>query len=102
MKSSPKRRDRALFMAALAGAAILAASAAHAFTIDDKSNTNSDGSAKYADPDERLQGSAKSGPTVFKQGNATFQFGPAQSRGVDDRTAVDRMFNPNGRPGDGR
>lgn len=101
MKTAQKLRDRALLLAVLAGAAILAAPAAQAFTVDDKSNANSDGSAKYVDPDARFSGAAN-GQTVIRNGNSTFRFGPAQQRSFDDRSAVDRMFNPNGRPNDGR
>lgn len=101
MKFLLQSRQYSAAFAAAFGLAILAASAAQAFTIDDKSTTNSDGSAKYVDPDARFSGTGN-GQTVIRNGNSTFRFGPAQQRTVDDRGATDRMFNPNGRPADGR
>ena len=101
MKSLPQRRLHLAWFAAALGLAVVAAPMAQAFTIDDKSNTNSDGSAKYVEPNTGLT-SGKNGQSTIRNGNATFQFGPAQQRSFDDRTAVDRMFNPNGRPNDGR
>jgi hypothetical protein len=69
-----------------------------AFTIDDQSNTNRDGSARFADPDERFSGTGN-GVTTYRQGNMSLQFGNQRSIG-DQRYNADRMFNPNGRPGD--
>jgi hypothetical protein len=93
-----------LFAAAL-GLALLAApnfiGLAHAFTLDNQSNTNSDGSAKYVDPDARLQGFSNNGQGVIRQGNTTFQFGPQRTL-TDQRYNNDRMFDPNGRPSDDR
>ena len=48
-------RRRLAILAAAFGLAVLAAPA-QAFTIDDQSNTNSNGSARYADPDARFSG----------------------------------------------
>jgi hypothetical protein len=76
--------------------ALLAAPAAHAFTIDDQSNTNSDGSARYADPDARLSGSG-TGQTTIQQGNTTLRFG-GQQGSFDQRYNPNRMFDPNARP----
>ena len=78
--------------------ALAVAPVAHAFTFDDQSNTNSDGSAKYVDPDSRFSGSGNSGQTTIKEVNTTLQFGPQRS--FDQRYNNDRMFNPIGRPGD--
>jgi hypothetical protein len=92
---SPSRHSLAVLAAAL-GLALLAAPAAHAFTIDDQSNTNSDGSARYADPDARFSGSG-TGQTTIQQGNATLRFG-GQQGSFDQRYNPNRMFDPNARP----
>lgn len=90
-----------LFAAAM-GLALLAAPlfarSAQAFTIDDKSNTNSDGSAKYLDPGAPVSRfGSDNGQITIKRGNTTLQFGPAQ-RSIDQRYNNDHMFQPNGRP----
>lgn len=102
MKHLPpsRSRQRLAVLAAALGLAVLAAPAAHAFTIDDQSNTNSDGTARYTDPDARFSGSGN-GQTVIKQGNTTIQFG-GQPQSFDQRYSTDRMFNANPRPGDDR
>ena len=97
MKQSSPRRLAVL--AAAFGLALFAASAARAFTIDNQSNSNADGSARYTDPDARFSGSAD-GKTVIRQGNTTLQFGGTQS--FEQKYSTDRMFNPIGRPGDDR
>jgi hypothetical protein len=98
----PSRHQMAVLAAAL-GLALLAAPAAHAFTMDNQSNTNSDGTAKFSDPDDRISrfGSSGSG-TTLQNGSTTFQFGPLQQNSNDSRFNSDaaRMFNPLGRPGD--
>jgi len=105
MKFSALHRSRhqiAVVAAALA-LALLAAPAARAFTMTDQGNTNSDGSAKLADPSDQAGrfGSSGSG-TTYRQGNTTFQFGPLQQDSSDARFNSDaaRLFNPLGRPGD--
>lgn len=99
--ASRRSQHVAFAFAAGLGLALLAAPVAHAFTIDDQSNSNSDGSAKYADPDARLQGFSNNGQGVIRQGNTTFQFGPQRTL-TDQRYNNDRMFDPNGRPSDDR
>jgi hypothetical protein len=80
--------------------AILAASAAQAFTLDDKSNTTSNGSARYTDPDAQFSGTGSgSGSTTLRQGNTTFQFGPAGQGSFDQRYNPNRMFDTLGGPG---
>jgi len=96
---SPSRHRLAVLAAAF-GLALLAAPAAHAFTIDDQSNTNSDGSARYADPDARFSGSG-TGQTTIQQGNATLRFGGQQGT-FDQRYNPNRMFDPIARPGEDR
>jgi lipopolysaccharide export system protein LptA len=90
------------FALAAFGLALVAAPAAQAFTFDNSANTNSDGSAKYVDPDENVSRFGSGGQTTLKQGSTTLQFGAPRS--FNDRYDSNRMFNPVGRPGepDGR
>ncbi len=81
-------------IAAAFAAALLAAPAAHAFTIDNQSNANPDGSARYTDPDQRFSGS---GQNTIQQGNTTIRFGNG-SDAFGQRYNPDRMFDPVGRP----
>ena len=100
MKHLPPSSSRRLaVLAAAFGLVLLAAPAARAFTMDNQSNSNADGSARYTDPDARFSGSGD-GKTVIRQGNTTLQFGSGQS--FDQKYNADRMFNPIGRPGDDR
>jgi hypothetical protein len=99
LSPSPSRHRLAVLAAAF-GLVLLAAPAAHAFTIDDQSNTNSDGSARYADPDERFSGSGN-GQSTIQQGNTTIRFG-GQQGSFDQRYNSNRMFDPLGRPGSER
>ena len=92
MKHLPPSRLR---LAILAAAFVLAAPTAHAFTMDTQSNTNSDGSARYTDPDERFSGSGN-GQGTIQQGNTTLRFGQPQS--FEQRYDPNRMFNPVDRP----
>ena len=96
---SPSRHRLAVLAAAF-GLALLAAPAAHAFTIDDQSNTNSDGSARYADPDARFSGSGN-GQTTIQQGNTTLRFGGQQGT-FDQRYNPNQFFDSISRPGAGR
>jgi hypothetical protein len=93
-------RHRLAVLAAAFGLALLAAPAAHAFTIDDQSNTNSNGSARYSDPDERFSGSG-TGQTTIQQGNATLRFG-GQQGSFDQRYNPNRIFDPIDRSGENR
>ena len=92
---------RVFIIAGILGLTLLVAPLAQAFTIDDQSNTNPDGSAKFSDPDSRFSGNGNNGPTTYRQGNMSLQFGTQRSL-TDQRYNTDRMFNPNGRPGDER
>ena len=99
-------RHRLAVLAAAFGLVLLAAPAAHAFTIDNQSNTNNDGTARYTDPDARFSGSGSgsgsgNGQTTLQQGNTTFRFG-GQQGSFDQRYDSNRMFDPLGRPGDNR
>ncbi len=91
-----------LQLAAAFALVILAAPMAHAFTIDDKSNTNSSGGARYTDPDARFEGggSGTGGGSTLQQGNTTIRFGGAQQGGTfDQRYDSNRMFDTLGGPG---
>jgi hypothetical protein len=89
-----------LQLAAAFALVILAAPVAHAFTIDDKSNTNSSGGARYTDPDARFDGTASGSGTTLQQGNTTIRFGGAQQGGTfDQRYDSNRMFDTLGGPG---
>lgn len=92
------RLTAALLAAALGLAAL--ATAARAFTFDNTTNTNSDGSAKYTDPDSKFSNGGN-GQTKYNFGNTTLQFGRQRSLN-DERYNTDRYFNPNGKPGDER
>jgi hypothetical protein len=94
-----KHHHRLGVFAAAFGLSVLAAPAAHAFTMDNQSNTTSDGSARYTDPDERFSGSGD-GQTTMRQGNTTLQFGSRPS--FDQRYDNSRMFDPLGKPGQDR
>jgi hypothetical protein len=96
---SPSRHRLAVLAAAF-GLALLAAPAAHAFTIDDQSNTNSNGTARYTDPDERFSGSGN-GQTTIQQGNTSLRFGGQQGT-FDQRYNPNGMFDPIDRSGDNR
>jgi hypothetical protein len=94
------RPHRRVSMAAAALVlALSAVGSARAFTIDDKSNTNSDGSAKFSDPDSRFSGNSGNGTTTYRNGPFSMQFGNQRTL-TDQRYNTDRMFQPNGRPGD--
>jgi hypothetical protein len=98
MKHSHLSSSRRLaVLAAAFGFALMAAPVAHAFTFDNQTTTNGDGSAKYVDPDARLSPSGSGGQTSIRQGNATFQFGPAQQP-FNQRYNSNNLFDPVGRP----
>jgi hypothetical protein len=95
-------QHRAVIAAAALGFCALAAPAAQAFTIEDQSTvTNSDGTAKFANPGAPVTRFGNGGQTTIQQGNGTFQFGPQRPLN-DERYTKDRMFDPLGRPGEDR
>lgn len=94
--SSP---HRLALLASAFGLAVLVAPAAHAFTIDQQSNTTANGAARYSDPDERFSGSG-SGQTI-QQGNTTIRFG-GQPQSFDQRYDPNQFFDSVTRPGSGR
>jgi hypothetical protein len=65
---------RRLHLAIVATALVVAAPAAHAFTMD--TMTNPDGGARYADPADRLEDAAK-GKTTQQGGGLQFNVGPS-------------------------
>ena len=82
-----------LFGASLA-ATLALSQAAGAFTLDTRTPLNPDGSAKFVDPDQRVEnltspstnGSA-SGSKTFRSGNTTFSFGVTRD---DSRSSFGR------------
>ena len=95
----PPRGPLAIVAVAFA-LALLASPAAQAFTLDSSANTTAAGTARYADPDEQFSGGNGQGTTIHN-GAATLQFGSGNQQS-DDQAAVNRMFDPLGRPGDPR
>jgi hypothetical protein len=72
-----------LFAFAAAIALLLAQPAARAFTIDNNSGTNSDGSAKFSDPDKQVQNFGRFGSGNSDSSGSQFFFGrqsPDQAR----------------------
>jgi hypothetical protein len=63
-----------------AAAMVLAAAGAHAWTIDNNSTTNRDGSPKYVDPDEQIENFGNGGTTI-QQGGSAWQFSVRPSYG---------------------
>jgi hypothetical protein len=100
MKHLPISRHRLAILAAAFSLALLAAPLAHAFTIEDQSNTNSDGTARYTDPDSRFSG-AGTGQTTLQQGNTSLRFGTQQGS-FDQRYDANRVFDSLTRPGNDR
>ena len=93
---------RLALASALAAAAILAAPAAHAFTIENQNANGQDQSFLY--PDRGIAGAgqtqqgftSKDGITTYKDGNATLQFGHRQS--TDQNYNADQLFDALGHP----
>ena len=88
---------RLAMIAAACGLAMLAAPAAHAFTIEDHGATDQ-GAAARLNPDNKFN--ADNGKTTVKQGNTTIQFGAQPS--FNQRYDSNRMFDPASRLNDGR
>jgi len=71
-----------LCFAVLIAMITLAVPAAYAFTVETKNNSNSDGSPKFTDPDEKVEQFGH-GSATTQQGNTTFQFGARSSNGLN-------------------
>lgn len=107
MKRTMKNRtmSRAFTIAASAVAAVLVASAAHAFSMQDQNGPVSGRGYleldKPAAAPDRLapvnRFGTENGQSTYKQGNATFQFGAERSFG--QRYNTDNIFNPYAREG---
>jgi hypothetical protein len=91
-----------LFFGVLLASALGFAQAAGAFTLDTRTPTNPDGSAKFADPDQQVQNltspstnGATPGTKTFRSGNTTFSFGVTRD---DGRSSFGRVspFNSYG------
>jgi hypothetical protein len=103
MTLSPTLRIYRLLAATFAagfGLGLLMAQA-QAFTFDNTTNTKSDGSARYTDPDSRFSNGGNNGQSTYKFGNSTLQIGRQRSL-TDQRYYPEQLFSPNGRPGDDR
>ncbi len=87
----PTSHRLTIFAAAL-GLALCAAPAAQAFTFDNQSSVNSDGSARYADPDAQFSGSG--GGQTIQSGNTTLRFGGQPQGSIDQRYDSSQMFDP--------
>ncbi len=87
--------------ALIAAAVVLAAPAAHAFTIENgdggASGTNLMAPSPFNDPDKKLE-TDKNGNTKMQFGNTTVYMGGRDSVERDFQTGMDRMFSPLGRP----
>lgn len=74
-------RAKRLHLAIVATALVVAAPAAHAFTMD--TMTNPDGGARYADPADRLEDTAKGKATDQQGGGLQFNVGPSSGLARD-------------------
>ncbi len=95
---------RLALVTALIGAGLLAASAAHAFTMQDGNNSVSAADQSFLYPDRGAAGGSgqsqgfkqEDGMTTLKEGNTTFQFGHRPS--FDQQYNTDHLFDPLGHP----
>ncbi len=94
---------RFAFAAALIGAGLLAAPAAHAFTIENSPVNGQDQGFLYPDrgmaagSGENRQGfTSKDGLTTYKDGNTTLQFGHRGS--INQDYNANQLFDPLGHP----
>jgi hypothetical protein len=81
-------RSTPICFAAFAAALMLvflAVPAARAFTFDNQSSTNFDGTPKFADPDEAVENFGRGGSTLGQNG-PSFQFGVQRSGQSNDWT----------------
>ncbi|HEX3708642.1 MAG TPA: hypothetical protein VHV56_02010 [Pseudolabrys sp.] len=88
-------RHYALLFAAACGFALMAAPAAHAFTVENQdssgaSNMFLNGPGTSADPDDKLTSGFGSGKSTFKSGDTTIRFGSQGS--FDQRYDSNSMF----------
>jgi hypothetical protein len=91
-----KHPFRLAILAAGLSVAMLAAPVAHAFTYEDLNNTNSDGSAKYVDPDQQVSRFGTGNQNGVQQGNTGFHF--SNERSFEQRYNPSNLFDPLGRP----
>ena len=90
--------SRLAVFAAACGLTLLAAPAAHAFTIENQGATDQAAAARL-DQDRKFTNSGN-GPSTIKQGNTTLQFGARPS--FNQRYDSNRYFDPGSRLNDGR
>lgn len=86
---------KSLFPGLLLGSALLLGHGAAAFTLDTRTPVNSDGSAKFVDPDHQVENltspstdRSTPGNKTFRSGNMTFSFGVNRE---DERPAFGRV-----------
>ena|SRR5882672_5904104 len=91
-----------LFFGLLLASALGFAQAAGAFTLDTRTPTNPDGSAKFVDPDQQVQNltspstnGATPGTKTFRSGNTTFSFGVTDGRSNSGRVSPFNSFGAN-------
>ncbi len=90
--------SRLAVIAAAGGLALLAASAAHAFTIEYRGATDQAAAARL-DADRKFSNSGN-GQSTIKQGNSALPFGARPS--FDQRYDSNRLFDPGSRLNDER
>ena len=98
--SVPAPRRSGALLAAVAGAVLLTASVAQAFTFNDQPSGGggADSATKFTDPADRAKSrmnmNGNTGDrTTIQGGNTSFQFGGRES--FDERYDSNRMFSPN-------
>lgn len=89
--------SRLALIAAACGLALLAAPAAHAFTIENQGATDQAAAARL-DPDRKF--SSDNAQSTIKQGNTTLQFGARPA--FNQRYDSNRLFDPGSRLNDER
>jgi hypothetical protein len=90
----PRHRQLTHFrLVVFAAAMFLAAPVAHAFTYDTKSNTNSDGTPKFTDPDEKVE-QFGTGNVRTQPDSGTFRLNIGPANGPDQNG----RFNPSWGP----
>jgi hypothetical protein len=111
MKHLPSRQIRHLLAAALFGLGLLAAPAAHAFTVENQDSTGGATSQNFldlatkpvTDPDDQVKsrfGSSDGKGGLNLGGGTTLQFGSQAP--YEQRYDTHKMFDPLGGPGDPR
>jgi len=104
MSASRRLQSRAALVAVALGIGLMAASAAHAFTLQDGNGSSADPRQGYldldskpvTDPDRSGSRFSDDGKSTIKQGGVTLQFG--RQRSFDEQYSTDHYFDPLGKP----